>query len=197
MIDYRQLAERALEGAAPSREEALEILEGPDSELLQLLDAAYAPRRKHFGREVMVHVLNNVQNGMCAEDCGYCSQNRDSTAEIRSYPMKRTEEILAEGRTTAALFPDPDSLANDVVYPAHAEIEGGVYLEDFRSWLRRCLDKGGHFVSLSEMDESLRTAWSTLEIRNVVTAPIAGRPDPVSTGYPEECRTTSALVTDD
>jgi biotin synthase len=101
MIDYRQLAERALEGAAPSREEALEILDGPDSELLQLLDAAYAPRRKHFGREVMVHVLNNVQNGMCAEDCGYCSQNRDSTAEIRSYPMKRKEEILAEAERAA------------------------------------------------------------------------------------------------
>ena len=29
-------------------------------------------------RKVMVHVLNNVQNGLCAEDCGYCSQNKDS-----------------------------------------------------------------------------------------------------------------------
>ena len=44
----------------------------------------------------MVHVLNNVQNGLCPEDCGYCSQSRDSGSAIRKYAMKSEEEILAE-----------------------------------------------------------------------------------------------------
>jgi len=46
-------------------------------------------------------VLNNVQNGLCPEDCGYCSQNRDSTAAIRKYPMKSDEEILAGAEAAA------------------------------------------------------------------------------------------------
>ena len=101
MIDYERLARRALDGDAPDPEQAARLLDGHDVELLRLLDAAYAPRRQHFGRKVMVHVLNNVQNGLCPEDCGYCSQNRDSTAAIRKYPMKSAEEILAEAERAA------------------------------------------------------------------------------------------------
>jgi len=98
---YARLAERALGGEAPSREDARWILSGADVELLPLLQAAYEPRRARFGRRVMVHVLNNVQNGLCPEDCGYCSQNRDSTAAIRKYPMKSDEEILAGAEAAA------------------------------------------------------------------------------------------------
>ncbi len=98
---YEQLAARALAGDAPSEEEARRILDGDDFELLPLVHAAYRPREKHFGRGVMVHVLNNVQNGLCPEDCGYCSQSRDSDAAIRKYPMKSTEEILSEAERAA------------------------------------------------------------------------------------------------
>jgi biotin synthase len=93
---YRSLAGNALAGIAPSEAEALWILDGPDVELLPLLHAAYEPRRRAFGRKVMVHVLNNVQNGLCPEDCGYCSQNKDSDSAIRKYAMKSDEAILAE-----------------------------------------------------------------------------------------------------
>ena len=65
-------------------------------DLWLLLQAASEPRRRYFGRKVMVHILNNVQSGLCPEDCGYCSQSRDSTAEIRKYPLKSDEDILAE-----------------------------------------------------------------------------------------------------
>ena len=96
MIDYARLAQRAVEGDPPDFDEARSLLDGETGELLPLLHAAYAPRYHHFGREVMVHVLNNVQNGLCPEDCGYCSQNKDSQAPIRQYPMKSETEILAE-----------------------------------------------------------------------------------------------------
>ncbi len=98
---YSDLAERGLRDEPPSPDECLWILEG--AALLPLLSAAFAPRERHFGREVMVHVLNNVQNGLCPEDCGYCSQNRDSKAAIRKYAMKSDDEILAEaGRAARA-----------------------------------------------------------------------------------------------
>ena len=98
---YDALAARALVGDAPSPEEARRMLDGDGYELLPLVHAAYQPRAKHFGRKVMVHVLNNVQNGLCPEDCGYCSQSSDSEAEIRKYPMKGTDEILAEAERAA------------------------------------------------------------------------------------------------
>lgn len=98
---YTRLAERALAGEAPSADDALWILDGEDVQLLPLLQAAFAPREKYFGRTVMVHVLNNVQNGLCPEDCGYCSQSKNSEATIRKYPMKSDEEILAEAGAAA------------------------------------------------------------------------------------------------
>ena len=76
---YARLAERALrDEPLDHRRGALWVLDAPDVELLPLLHAAFVPRERHFGRKVMVHVLNNVQNGLCPEDCGYCSQSKDS-----------------------------------------------------------------------------------------------------------------------
>ena len=98
---YEALAQDALRNVAPSEKDALWVLDGPDVELLPLLDAAYQPRRRAFGRKVMVHVLNNVQNGLCPEDCGYCSQNKDSDSAIRKYAMKSDEAILAEAESAA------------------------------------------------------------------------------------------------
>jgi biotin synthase len=95
------LAERALAGEAPGEAEALAILEDRELGLLPLLHAAFLPRERKFGRRVMVHVLNNLQNGLCPEDCGYCSQSRDSTAAIRKYPIKSDEEILAGAELAA------------------------------------------------------------------------------------------------
>ena len=98
---YSRLAERALRQQPPTHAESLWILDGPDVELLPLLQAAFVPREHHFGRTVMVHILNNVQSGHCGEDCGYCAQSKNSTAPIRKYPMKSDEEIFAEAEAAA------------------------------------------------------------------------------------------------
>jgi biotin synthase len=98
---YARLAERALRDEPPSRSEALWALDAPDVALLPLLHAAYVARERHFGRRVQVHILNNVQNGLCPEDCGYCSQSKDSSAPIRKYPLKGREEIVAEAERAA------------------------------------------------------------------------------------------------
>ncbi len=96
-----RLAEQALRDEPPSREDARWVLDGSDVSLLPLLHAAFLPRERHFGRKVMVHILNNIQNGLCPEDCGYCSQSRDSDAAIRKYPIKSDAEILAGAERAA------------------------------------------------------------------------------------------------
>jgi biotin synthase len=98
---YEEMAKTALTGEAVSRERARWILEGEDVQLLPLLQSAFVPREHHFGRKVQVQVLNNVQNGLCPEDCGYCSQSKDSDAPIRKYAMKSDEEIFAEAERAA------------------------------------------------------------------------------------------------
>jgi len=98
---YSRLAQRALRQQPPTHAESLWILDGDDVALLPLLQAAYLPRERHFGRTVMVHILNNVQSGLCGEDCGYCSQSKSSDAPIRSYPMKSDEAIFAEAEAAA------------------------------------------------------------------------------------------------
>lgn len=98
---YSRLAERALRDEPPTRDEALEILDDPGVALLPLLHASFVPRERRFGRRVQVHILNNVQNGLCPEDCGYCSQSKDSTAPIRKYGLKSRDEILAEAERAA------------------------------------------------------------------------------------------------
>ncbi len=74
----------------------LDILESPQVRLLPLLDAAFVLRQKSFGRDVLLHILNNVQNGHCPEDCQYCAQSKGSAAKIEEYGFKTDEEILAE-----------------------------------------------------------------------------------------------------
>jgi len=96
-----RLAEQSLRDEPPNWDDALWVLDGEDVDLLPLLHAAYLPRARHFGRKVMVHILNNVQNGLCPEDCGYCSQSSDSAAAIRKYPIKSDAEIFAAAEHAA------------------------------------------------------------------------------------------------
>ena len=95
---YFDLADRAIAGEIFSREICEQILKSLDVELLPLLDAAYQVRKKFRGFEVTVHIINNIQNGHCPEDCHYCAQAKSSKAEIEEYPIKSDEEILAEAK---------------------------------------------------------------------------------------------------
>ncbi len=67
-----------------------------------LLAAAHAVRSHYYGNQVRVHVLNNAQNGHCPEDCSYCTQAKTSTADIHPYPIKSSDEMLAEARAAHA-----------------------------------------------------------------------------------------------
>lgn len=95
---YSQLARQTIEGSVLSKETAAEILTSSDVALLALLDAAYDVRKRFVGQEVLIHVIDNAQNGHCPEDCRYCAQAQTSTVEIEEYRLKPQEEILAEAK---------------------------------------------------------------------------------------------------
>src|SRR5690349_19341221 len=85
--DWQGLASRILDGHRLSETEALDVLRSTDDELLDLLAAAFRVRRRYFGKRVQLYFLMNAKSGLCPEDCGYCSQSKDSTAEIPRYNL--------------------------------------------------------------------------------------------------------------
>lgn len=102
-LDWQALADRVLAGGEVTREEALAMLQVPDTELLNLLAAAYRIRHHYYGNKVHLHLLMNAQSGLCPEDCHYCSQSRVSEADIHKYPMQSRETILAGAKRAAEL----------------------------------------------------------------------------------------------
>jgi biotin synthase len=92
------MAERALEGAAPTTEESLAVLRAPDAEMPAIVAAAHVLRRRYFGDTVKVNFLVNIKSGICPEDCHYCSQSRLSKAPIDKYNLLSGDEILASAR---------------------------------------------------------------------------------------------------
>ena len=94
---WEALADRALEGQTPTRDEAFAVLRSDDRELLPLLHAAFRVRQEHFGLMVKLNMIVNAKSGICPEDCGYCSQSIVSTAAVPKYSMLDRATIVAGG----------------------------------------------------------------------------------------------------
>jgi biotin synthase len=82
-----RLTHAALGCEAPARDDALTLLGSSDDELMNVVASAYEVRRTFFGNRVKLNFLLSMKTGLCPEDCQYCSQRRDSTADILKYPM--------------------------------------------------------------------------------------------------------------
>ncbi|HET6465937.1 MAG TPA: biotin synthase BioB [Nitrospiria bacterium] len=95
---FQILADKALRGECPTREEARTVLKASDDQLPDLIQAAWRIRFANSGRRVKLHMLINAKSGLCEEDCHYCSQSRTSTADIDSYPLLSEKEILDGAR---------------------------------------------------------------------------------------------------
>lgn len=93
-LDAHVFSDRSLAGEPLSREEARMVLEWPEEDLLELLSSAHRVRRVHFGRKVKMNFLVNLQSGLCAEDCSYCSQSKISKAPIEKYTFLSADEVV-------------------------------------------------------------------------------------------------------
>ncbi len=88
--------ERSLSGDPFPREYARNTLEDETLDILQLVSAAGKVRQAFFGRRVKIHQINNIQNGLCPEDCGYCGQSKVSNAPIKKYSFKDEDDIVRD-----------------------------------------------------------------------------------------------------
>jgi biotin synthase len=95
---YSDLAKESIDGKLIAHVDCQKVLTSPTLEILPLLDAAFEVRKTFFGKEVLIHIIDNVQNGHCTQDCHYCAQSKISTAKIEEYPFKTDAEILAEAK---------------------------------------------------------------------------------------------------
>jgi len=94
-------ADRVLDGQPLTAEEGLAVLRSPDSELLEILSAAYRLRYARWGNRVHLNFLINAKSGSCAEDCAYCSQSKVSDAHIARYKLLDPQQILDGARVAA------------------------------------------------------------------------------------------------
>jgi biotin synthase len=92
--DAADLSKKSLAGEPLSREEARAVLAWPEEDLLELVAAAHRVRRAHFGRKVKMNFLVNLQSGLCAEDCSYCSQSKISKTPIEKYTFLSSDEVV-------------------------------------------------------------------------------------------------------
>jgi biotin synthase len=94
MSKWKELAFEVLNGHIISKEEALDILNSTDMEILELLHGAYVIRHHYYGNKVKLNMLINTKSGLCPENCGYCSQSSISNAPIEKYRMVDKDTIL-------------------------------------------------------------------------------------------------------
>ncbi len=95
---WHGLAQRILAGHQLTHQEGLAILESSDAEILDLLAAAFRLRRRYFGVDVQLYFLMNAKSGLCPEDCSYCSQSKNSDAEIPKYNLLNRQKLLDGAR---------------------------------------------------------------------------------------------------
>lgn len=102
MNPYDQWAALGLDDQPITRDDAQRIVRGDEIDLMTLLAAAGRVRQLYFDKTVSVHVLDNVQNGACPEDCGYCGQSSDSEAPVKPYKLKSVDAIVADAQNAKA-----------------------------------------------------------------------------------------------
>src|SRR5437763_16231237 len=102
-MDFDQLADKALQGIIPERDELKAVLDATDEELPELVSAAFKVRRHYYGKRVQIHVLQYAKSALCPEDCHYGSQSSVSEAPIDRYRfMSRAKLIEAATAAKAA-----------------------------------------------------------------------------------------------
>lgn len=94
MGNWKELSLKVINGYELLDEEALEILNCPDEEILELLHSAYQIRHYYYGNKVKLNMIINTKSGLCQENCGYCSQSSVSNAPVEKYKMMDKDEIL-------------------------------------------------------------------------------------------------------
>ncbi len=122
-LDWNALADRILDGDEVTPDEALAVLHAPDADVPALLAAAWKLRSKHFGNKVKLNYLVNAKSGLCPEDCTYCTQSKDSTAEIDQHRLLSQEQIIAKANHAAAQHAGTCCIVISAKSPSDQEVD--------------------------------------------------------------------------
>ncbi len=88
-----KLITQAIAGTGCTAEEALDLLDCPESELFA---GATQIREAHFGKWVQLCSIINAKSGRCDMDCRFCSQSDHNTTDIDSYPLMENDTLQNE-----------------------------------------------------------------------------------------------------
>lgn len=122
-LDWNALAERILAGDEVTSGEALAVLHAPDSDVPALLAAAWKLRSHHFGNKVKLNYLVNAKSGLCPEDCTYCTQSKDSTAEIEQHRLLSQDQIIAKADHAATQHAGTCCIVISAKSPSDQEVD--------------------------------------------------------------------------
>src|SRR5213080_1597084 len=122
-MNFHNLADKALQGTVPDREEMEAVLNASDEEIPELVSAAFKVRHYYFGKRVQIHMLQNAKSGLCPEDCHYCSQSSVSEAPIDRYPFLSKEQLLEGARRAKAAGAVRYCIVNSGRGPTNKEIQ--------------------------------------------------------------------------
>lgn len=98
---WHDLSNHVLNGRSINHNQAVQVLEAPDLELLDLLAATYRIRHRYFGNTVQLYFLMNAKSGLCPEDCSYCSQSKIASSNIPRYNLLQPTKLLDGARVAA------------------------------------------------------------------------------------------------
>lgn len=104
-LTYAQLddmAARGMKGESITRDEALAILRASDQMTMPIVMAAGRVRRHFFDNRVKANFLINLKSGKCPEDCSYCSQSVNSTADVLKYSWLKPDEVVKQAAAGVA-----------------------------------------------------------------------------------------------
>jgi len=122
-MDFQQLADKALQGIIPEREELKAVLNASEEQLPELISAAFKVRHHYYGKRVQIHVLQNAKSGLCPEDCHYCSQSSVSDAPIDRYPFMSKEKLVENAKQAKAAGAVRFCIVNSGRGPTNKEID--------------------------------------------------------------------------
>lgn len=93
-----KLKEKVLSGGEVTREEALELYNGPLDKLCGAADEI----RRYFCRDGFdICTIINGKSGRCPENCKYCAQSAYYHTAAEEYPLLDTEEIVRQAKYNA------------------------------------------------------------------------------------------------
>jgi biotin synthase len=97
-MDHLELAERVSAGTPVTQEEALELINTPDSQLMSLLAGGEKLRRHAHGNKVKLCGIVNAKSGRCSENCSFCAQSAHHKTDCPVYPLMSKEELVASAK---------------------------------------------------------------------------------------------------